>query len=427
METPSSSTSSLKEEKHYFKDIIWNLIGQFVYLFGLWVITVLTTNIFESLGAGIFGLCLVAANICGSLAFFNLRLEYASDINKRYSDAQYFYLRLVLTLATYLMAFIYALLLQYDWQTITAILLFFIYKSSEFVSDILYGTMQRHGKLYIGGIFMSIKGVVSVAVYALFSYTLKDLNISLIAMGVAVYIVTFIEWFYCKKKLGISFKWEKGDAKQCLSLFLVCLPLFIVLLCSNLLPSIPKLFFEKIYTAEEFGLYNSIATVAVLIQTAAASIAIPIVPKIAEMFEAGDKKGFFKWSGLTTLAILLIGIIGVIAVLLLGDWALHILYQGRVDAYSYTFVYTIIAGTLTALFTVLTQVLGGMKSRYGVMIASVIGTAICFAVSYPFCYYQYMNGVSYALMVSIGVEFLFGLIFVYLGVRKMGKKEESKE
>lgn len=402
----------------YLKDIVWNLIGQFTYLFGLWIITVLTTNIFEAEGAGVFGLCLVAGNICGSLAFFNLRLQYASDINKEYKDQQYIALRLILTLSSILLAFIYALSLSYSKNVIWAIMLFFIYKSSEFVSDIFYGAMQRKGKLYVGGIFMAVKGIASIGAYALAAIISKNFYASLIAMGIAVWLITISEAFYCYKILKVQFKLESGDWRGVWKLLLICIPLFVVLLCSNLLPSIPKLFFEKLHSAEEFGLYNSIATVAVLIQTAASSIALPIVPKISEMYGRGNKKGFLKWSGLMGAAILAIGIIGVICVIFLGDWALHLLYQGRVDEFSYTFVWTIVAGTLTALFTVLTQVLGGMHSKWGVMVASLAGTLLCLAISYPFCHYQYVNGISFALMISVGLEIIVGLIFVVIGLRK---------
>lgn len=421
-----------KEEENlanhgYMKDIVWNLIGQFAYLFGLWIITVLTTNVFEATGAGILGICLVAGNICGSLASFNLRLQYASDINKEYKDRQYIVLRFILTFASVIMTFCYALALSYTWEVIGAIMLFSIYKASEFVSDIFYGAMQRKGKLYIGGIFMTVKGVVSVAAYAIAAFASHNLYVSLAIMGIAVWLVTIAEGFYCFRILKVEFKLISGDWRVIWKLFLICIPLFVVLLCSNLLPSVPKIFFEKLYFAEEFGLYNSIATVAVLIQTAASSIALPIVPKISEMYGRGDKKGFLKWSGLTCTAVLVIGIIGVIAAVTIGDWALNLLYQGRVDEYAYTFVWTIVAGTATALFTIITQVLGGMHSKWGVMIASLAGTAICLAISYPFCAYQYVNGISFALMIAISIEIVVGLVFIGLGIKKMDSLSNSNK
>lgn len=413
------------ERKRYGKDIIWSLIGHFVYLFSLWLVTVLTTNIFDSAGAGILGICLVAGNICGSIANFNLRLIYASDVNNRHKDSTYFTLRVCLSLVTFIAAFAYSISLQYTFDIVGAIMIFFIYKSSEFVSDILYGTMQRYKKLYVGGILMSIKGVVSFVFYAASSLMFNNLFISLLAMSLSVWVITLIEFVYCKKALGLKLLSKNGEFTSLVTLFLECLPLFVVLLCSNLLPSIPKIFFERIYSSEEFGLYNSIATVSTLIQTAASSIALPMLPKISKTYKDGEIKSFKKLSSLTLGFIVGLGAIAALCVLLFGDWALHILYQGRVDSLSYTFIFTIIAGTFTATFTVLTQILSAMSLKKAITIASIAGTLLCLGISYPFCLYQYVNGVSFALMCSIGLEVVIAFVFIIKGLfsDKTGQKK----
>ena len=77
---------AIQGKKHLSKDILWNTIGTFSYMFALWLVSIMTTNFLGYEQAGVFSLCLVASNIATSFGSYYVRVYYASDINKRFSD-----------------------------------------------------------------------------------------------------------------------------------------------------------------------------------------------------------------------------------------------------------------------------------------------------------------------------------------------------
>ena len=108
----------LKLESKFSKDIIYNTIGNFVNLFCLWVITLLVARMLDYENAGVLSLAMVAANIVTSLASFSLRIYYAADIERKFSDEDYVWTRAVLDLSSFVVLFIYCLVMHYSWAII---------------------------------------------------------------------------------------------------------------------------------------------------------------------------------------------------------------------------------------------------------------------------------------------------------------------
>ena len=414
-------------ENHYSKDIIWNIIGQFSYLGFLWLVTIAVTRILGFQAAGVVSLAMVAANICTSVASFNLRLIYASDVSKRFSDADYFWARGVLCFLSLIICVVYCFVMNYPLATIGSILIFYGYKLCEMISDIFQGFMQRHHKLYLSGYTMTAKGVLSFAAFVLFSWLTKSLDAGLFGMlGVGI-VVCFIEFFIGRCIDVQPEDLKPSGAKGVVSLLVLCLPFFAVTLCSSLLPSIPRVFFEKLYSTEELGYYASVATIAVLIQTAAQSVMLPVVPKIAHLYANQEQKKITKLILILVLLLLSLGFLASLLAYFVGDWALKLVFGEEIAPYTGAFVWAMVAAIFTGLVTVGVQILGAIHDRLWVTIGSIFGVAICSAISFAFCDRFYMNGVSFALIVSQAAEVLvFGFV-ITRKIQKAGKSLKNSE
>ncbi len=405
-------------KKGLSKDIVWNLLGTFCYMFSLWIISILTTNMLGFEAAGVFSLCLVASNIATSFGSYYVRVYYASDVSRRFSDEDYLFTRTLTNIVGVAVAVIYSFAMGYSLDIIGTIMLFYVYKVFELFTEIFSGTFQRYGKMYIGSILMSAKGVAAIPFFILGAYLFHSLNFGFLFMDAAAIAIFFLELWCLYKFASFRLDFKKFRLSHVGKILLVCLPLFIVLLCSNVLPSIPKAMFEKMYTTKEFGYYSSIATISVLIQTAASSILMPIIPKVSLTYLKKDFIAFYKLLGAIIGMVVLMGAASYVAVFFLGDWALGLVFDKSVLQYSYTFKTTIIAGTFTALFVVLNQILAAVGGSLGLIVGSVAGTLACFIVSYPLCKYAYMDGISYSLILSLGLEVLIFLAFIFLYARR---------
>lgn len=410
----NNATETKKAKTNFGKDVIWNLIGQFAYLFGLWLITVLTTRYAGYEAQGVLSLALVASNICMSFANYYLRLQYAADIENKYADSDYVTARFTLTAISALICFVYCLVLQYSWAVLGSIMLYYVYKIFEMLSDIYQGVLQRHGKLYIGGYTMTAKGVLSVGAFAVITMLTHDLNLGLLGLAIIGGLIFALDVLLTRKKTTFRINWRAYSIKKVWSLVVLCFPLFILLFCSNVLPSLPRIFFEKMYSKQELGYYASIANIAVLIQTAAVAIMMPLVPKISELYKTGQTKKFLKFDGVIIAALVALSGLACLLVYFLGDWALKLVYGDEIGPYTYTFIWAIVATAMTAFVTIVTQILGAMEKRFWATIAMLVGTGICAALSYPLCRDEYMNGISFSLIIAEGVTVVLCLVFIFL-------------
>ena len=396
------------------KDVIWNLIGQFAYLFGLWLVTVLTTKFIGFEAQGILSLALVAGNICTSFANYYLRLQYASDIHGRFRDGDYVFARFFLTFVSLAICIGYCFALQYSLATILSILLFYVYKVFEMLSDIYQGVLQRHGKLYLGGYTMTGKGILSVGVFLLLAKFTANLNYALIGIAVVAGLAFAIDVIMTKKVTGFSFGLKMFDWKMLRRLLILCFPLFLLHLACNVLPSLPRIFFEKIYDQTQLGYYASIANIAVLIQTAASAAMIPLVPKFSKLYSEEKTSPFLKFCGAVIGVWVALGGIACIVVHFAGDWALKLVYGDEIAPYTYTFLLTTVAAITTALVIVVTQILGAMERRFWATISVGAGTILCAAISYTLCVNLYMNGISLALIISEGLATVVALVAIFV-------------
>ncbi len=403
-----------KKKDSLSKDLIWNLTGQFVYLFGLWLITVLTTNLIGYEAQGILALALAASNICSAVASYFLRLQYAADIEERFSDTDYILTRFILTGISVGICFVYCLALQYSWTVIGIIMLYYVYKVLEYLSDIYHGCMLRHKKLYLGGMTSAAKGILSAGIFAGVAMWTHSLVYGILAMNAVALLILVADVFLCRKVFGFRIAWDSFHAKTFGRILVICFPLMILLVCSNTLPSLPRIFFEKMYSKQELGYYASIANIAVLIQTAATSIVSPLVPKISKAYKTGDTKGFLKIDGIIIGGLIALVGLACIVIAFAGEWALVLIYKEEIRPYAYTFLPAIVAAGSTAMVILVTQILGAMEKRVLATISVAIGVGICAAISYPLCLNLYMNGMSVALIIAQGATSLIGIAFILI-------------
>ncbi len=405
------------------KDALLNTIGNFSYLGALWLMSVFVVRFGDFEKAGYFSLALTTANIYIALASYTVRLYYAADLNMKFTDSQYFLMRAITTVLSTILCLVGSVIIGYTRYQITVIALFYGYKVMEMFSDILYGALQRHGKLYLSGYSLVIKSCLSLAMFAIILLITSNLVFSLIGIDIiAILTLIGIDIPICKK-VGINVvEIEKEDFSKAISIMKICFPLFIVGLCYNIIPSIPRLAFERVYSAEQYGIYSSISTLTVLISTAVNCIAVPFVPKFAEYYAQKNKTALKKITILSVLAVVCFGAIAWIGASILGEWVLVLLFGEEMQGYGGVFQMVIIATIFTSIIICLNDFFVAVEQQKYLLYGCIIGAILCAVMSVPMCRYYYMNGVAYNLIISQGVE--IGILF--LGVKLVLKKMGSK-
>lgn len=415
---------------NYKLDALMNTIGNFAYLGALWLMSVLVVRFSGFEDAGYLALAMTTANIYISLASYTVRLYYAADLDYRFSDNQYIMMRIITTLSSFVLCVVGSMIAGYSAKKMLVIILFYIYKSFEMFSDILFGLLQRQGKLYLSGYSMTFKSVASLAVFVVVLWIYKNLVLALILMAIiAALVFLFVDYPMARKYSVEKIQLKKADIKPALNLCKICFSLFVVGLCFNIIPSFPRLVFERVYSTEELGYYSSISTITVLISTAVNCILIPLVPKFTTFYQEKKKKSLTLLTVGTVGIILFVGFVCIIlAISPLGEWGLKLLFGEGILPYVYIFKWVIVATILQSIIICFNDFFVAANRQNLLMIGSLIGLIFCMATSYPLCQKYYMYGVTNALIISQGIEIVFFVVFIIQTIKNMDKlPTETKE
>lgn len=401
------------------KDILFNTIGNFSYLASLWLMSIIVVRMGDFEKAGYFSLAITVANIYISLASYTVRLYYATDINEKYHDNQYFLMRLFTTTLSFILCFIVSVLSKYDMYRLSVIMLFYIYKTAEMLSDILYGALQRHEKLYLSGYSLTMKSVMSLLCFSITMYTTKSLLFSIISIDVVAFLILlFVDIPIARKQKIRILPISKNDVCAAIEIMKITFPLFIVGVCYNILPSIPRLAFERIYSPAQFGIYSSISTITVLISTAINCIAVPFLPKFATYYHNHQKKQLGK------LTLTCLGTVAVLGIIILffakkyGEMLLIVLFGKDMQGCLSIFLWVIIATLFTCIIIFFNDFFVAVNRQSIMLYGGITGTLFSAISAVPLCQKYYMHGVAYDLILSQGLE-IFVLI---IGAKWIMKK-----
>lgn len=395
------------------KDTLANTIGTFANCIAIWLMSVLTVRLVDYECAGEFALALSSANIFVSIGSFSMRFYYSSDIKKRFSDIQYITSRFFTIYISIVLCLITTLFMKYERGLVIVILLFYLYKCTEQMADIFYGTMQRYGKLYLSGYSMVIRSVGSLLIFIAILETRENLIEAIIGMIVfSLLLLCFYDVRVSRGLANLHFKTTHVDRREAWHIIGICLPLFVITLCYNAIPSIPRIIFERMYTGRELGFYASISNITVVVSMAVNCIGIPIIPKLTAAFLKKEKQKLVKIVLLLLSIVCVTGILAVLCAALFGEQVLVLLFGEEIKPYSYLLWGMILASTMTAMISCLNNFFIAAQKTKQLMISSLSGVVVCLATAIPLCRYFYMQGLIYCLLLSQGIECLIILVFL---------------
>lgn len=408
------------------KNVIYNVIGNFVYIGSLWLISVMSVWFLGYEDAGELGLAMSIANIFITIASYNLRNYMVADIDYEHSDEHYYITRILLTVVSLVCCIGFSIIAGYSGKVFLIIICFYLYKCEEFISDILFGVMQRCNKVYVSGYSMVIKGIAGTLLFWIVCVTTNSLLAALIALDVLGLLLILLF------DIPISIKIRDGrynitancTKEKCFDLLKKCLPLFLMALCIGIITSAPRIFFERIYTDTEMGYYSSIANIAVIFSTGIACVMMPLITTFSQLFVKGEKKALLKLVLKWLLIILVLGGVCVVLVKYFGNYVLSLVFDESILEYSFIFIPLVLLSIAMAVFSELSALMVAMKMNVKLILPSVFGALATIALSYIFVTKYYMNGVVSVQIISYGIMILM-IIGTILWVNLEKKNENA--
>lgn len=396
--------------------IIWNSIGSLTYLVTQWLINVLVVRLAGVDAAGDLTLAMSVNNVFYSIAMQGIRNYQVSDVKNKYEDSIYVSSRMLSCGGSFIICIGYCLIIQYNsWQK-TCIIVYCMFKISEALYDVYAGICQKAWRMdYIGKSWM-IKGIITFCVFSVTLYISGNLVIAITAMAISSFCVLVV--YDIPKAKSLANIRMNLKRKENFSLMRECAPLFCYLILSTIIPTIPRIFMERILGSYELGIYGSVASPTLIVQMGASYIFNPFLTLFAEKYNYGETDDFWHTLKKCFLAIGGLSLAALLGGRIFGKWGLQILYGAEVAEHVYLLLPLILCTILTAVVWFLCALMTVVRDFRG-LIASNLFAVVLSGLCSPILLRSFdMQGASIALIFSLVIESIF--LWVWLK-RKVNK------
>ncbi len=406
-----------RKTKSVQQNMIYNTVGSLVYYFCQWVMTVLIVRMSGFEDAGILSLAMSVTAAPAIVGLFNIRSYQVSDLKGQYSDSVYIRSRVYTNLLSFVVCLFVVFVNGYPLEKAAVILLFMCFKMAEGAADVYYGIDQKKERLDYAGISLTIRGFGSLALFCGIFMLTKNLFFCVLGMSFFSFAVVFV---YDRRIVSrLTEEREPAAFSQIKSLLITCLPLAVVAFLNNLSLTIPKIYLEKYYGEEIFGIYSSVSSPTIVVQLAATTLFAPLVPVLTKQFNENHKKEFRKILAQFFGLILAGTVLGVVLSKLLADWVLKILYGEEIGPYTNLFIPVFFIAVLIAvnasLFSVCTLI-REIKSQYVVGIAGIVSA---FLLSVTVVKELSLEGTILAFVGTLVIQIVIQIFLIVRKVRKI--------
>lgn len=396
--------------------ILWNSLGSMVYLFTQWLITVLVVRLAGVDAAGNLTLAMSVNNVFYSIAMQGIRNYQVSDVKGKYENGTYVCSRVFACFFAFAVCMVYCGIMSYNMEQNICILVYCMFKMSEAFYDAYAGICQKYWRMdYIGKSWM-LKGILTFVGFAIALYLSSNLILSIFIMTMVSFgCVAFYDIPRTKKVAEITMLWKD---KNNMLLTKECLPLLCYMILSTTIPTIPRLFLERVSGSYALGIYGSVSAPTLIVQMGASYVFSPFMTLFAEQY--ADKKGHAFKENLKKcfVAIGALGIASLVGGKILGRWGLNLLYGEEVAAYESLLLPLIVCTILTAVVWMMCGLLTVTRDFKGLLISNGIALVISFVISGVLITVFDIQGASVALGISQAVEIVCLSVFLGGKLRK---------
>lgn len=358
--------------------VFWNMMGSLCNALSSMILGIIVNRMTGSFMGGVFTFAFSNAQLMYTIGGFEVRPLQSTDVEEKFSFAQYFSLRVFTCMAMVIAVTIYVLVSDYDIVKSATIWVVSIYKMVEALADVLAGMFQQHDRIDLSGKTSTIRPTLSTIVFAITLFISRNLVVASASM-----VVTSVMLFICydsrlKKKFE-NIKWG-FEPLNIGGVFKEALPLFVAAFINMYISNAPKYAIDKYFTDEIQNFYNIIFMPAFVINLFSLFAFRPMLTDMARFWNEKKLKQLLKCVRNILLWILLVTFGAIIGSYLIGAQILGALNGISIMKYRMDLVYVMIAGGISAIVTFLYYLITVMRKQRLLMIGYFMGLISAFFV-----------------------------------------------
>lgn len=317
----------------------WSLSAGFTYALAQWGVVVAFTHLGTAEQLGEFALGLAVTAPVMLLARMQLRTLEATDARGAFRTEHYLALMLLNVAVGVLACGAVGWLAGYAPHTLALITLIALAKGAENVSEVYFGALQQQERISFVARSMMLKGALSVTAVWLTLWATRSSTLAAAALGLTwLSVLLLFDVPVNRRVLGRPGPWRRLRQtprrellRQVRALLGVAWALGFVALLGTLRPNVPRYVIEAHLGAAALGHYAALAYFAALGGRVVDALIQALSPRLARYHAAGDRRRYGRALGVFVGAAAGVGVCAVAGSLLLGRWALTLVY-GRAYA-----------------------------------------------------------------------------------------------
>lgn len=370
------------------KNFIWNMVGSGIYSFISMFLSIVVIRIMGEKMGGVFSIAITISQMLLYIAYFELRTFQVTDVEHRYSFAQYHGAKLITCLLMMAASVVYIALQGYDMEKALIVFMMCIYRMIDGYADLYEGQFQLYDRLHLAGKSMGMRSIFSSAFFIVALIVLKQFTslsgakIMIFALGIAIAAALIGIWAFdlliegAFGKIAPSFEW-----KVIRKILTDCFPLFIGAFLWVYILSASRIAIDSNMADEYQAYYQTLFMPVSIINLFATFFFRPALTPLSEFYSRRDKKSFVrKITGLIAI-IVIFTVVCMAGAFLLGIPVLSLMSGCNLDDYRMVLVLLMLAGGLNSASFFLYYILTIMRKPKSVLAGYISAALLSLLIS----------------------------------------------
>ena len=401
-------------------NVSWMLIGRAIYHGCQFVLLAVVARLASPEVAGQYILGLAVTAPIMMLASLQLHVAQCTDQRDQFSFAEYFALR-VLCVA---LASGVATTVAFFFPSATLIIIAMaIAKSTESISDIYCGRLQKHENVRSVAVSLILRGAFSTVVASSIFAATRQLHLSVLA---TVFVFAGVVWLHdlpANRAHGLHSSVLR--AARCVSikrlgeLAWLTIPLGVAYGLAALEINAPRYVVHGCLGEYELGVLGVMVCITMMGQLATAAIAQSAIPRIARLNAEQDHNGTRRVILGMALGGLVAGLATVLFAAIAGRPFLHCAFGAEYAAHQRLFIAVSVAATFAFISAMMSSALRALQYFRTACLLHFLGLVTVVSACLAFVPMYGLAGIAAAMVISsILTSALFMSVLVYLARMK---------
>ena len=402
---------------------IWNAVNAIVSALQNPVILLVMTRTNGISDAGVFSIAFAIATLMLYIGLYGLRRFQSSDINEKYSFAQYHGMRILSCSVMMAACGVYcaygAAFSGYSVSKAAVIMMICAVKCCQAYSDVYHGRMQQKGRLDVATKSSTFRYLLELVVYAAALAVTHDIIISTAAFMAASIAGLLLTSVNAGRDFGVYRPEFNGFKLK--NLAVEGFPIFVSLFLNMYISNAPKYAIDRYLTEEDQAVYNMIFMPAFAVMLISNFIFNPIITTYAELWNDDNKKSIARLKKKVFGQCMLVAAItafGLLVAATIGCPVLSIIFGVNLTGYRLELCIVMVGGGALAYTTYFSTILTVIRKQNTLLVSYGI-IAVAARVMSGFLVVNYgMLGATglYAILMTL---LALGLgVIVYIGINQ---------